>query len=271
MPAAYGTHNLLALDTSTDRLSVAVCRQGHPQPWLLQGPGGAQSSTQLLDGIQDLMAQAALDFADLAAIGFGAGPGAFTGLRTACAVAQGLGLGAGVPLVPINTLMAVAEEARWALGAPAAWRCVALLDARMDEVYAAKTIFDSNTYRIDEGLSLISPESLVFPADWALAGNVWPVYGERIPANGTEPVAALPTATALLRLMPGLLAQGAAVDAADALPLYVRDKVAQTTAERQQAVAGAPPKATRTKAPSQAHDPSCRPCQPPPRQPSPAP
>ncbi len=125
--------NLLALDTSTDQLSVAVQR-ADGQRFAHTGAGGAQASATLIPAVQALLAQAGLSLSDLRAIAFGRGPGSFTGLRTACSVAQGLAWGAGVPVLPIDTLLAVAEAARSAHGAT---HVLALLDARMNEVYAA--------------------------------------------------------------------------------------------------------------------------------------
>ena len=84
--------------------------------WQHNAAGGAQTSTHLIPEIQRLMALAQLRFEDLDAIVFGAGPGSFTGLRTACSVAQGLAFGAAVPVLPVDTLLAVAEEARWQAG-----------------------------------------------------------------------------------------------------------------------------------------------------------
>jgi len=216
---------LLAFDTSTETLSVAV-RHGETVR-VHTGAGGAQASATLIPAIQELLAEAGLALAELDAIAFGRGPGAFTGLRTACAVAQGLGFGAGVPLLPIDTLHAVAEEARHRDGLQ---RVVAVLDARMDQVYAAACAFDGSAPAEGE-TQLLAPESVVVPPGWALAGNAFAAYGERLPA-AAQRCEALPTATALLRLAPGLLAAGRAVAPADAWPLYVRDKVAQTTAER---------------------------------------
>ena len=126
--------NLLALDTSTDQLSVALQRTDG-QRFAHTGAGGAQASASLIPAVQALLAQAGLSLSDLSAIAFGRGPGSFTGLRTACAVAQGLAWGAGVPVLPIDTLLAVAEAARSAHGAT---HVLALLDARMNEVYAAE-------------------------------------------------------------------------------------------------------------------------------------
>ena len=110
--------HLLAFDTSTDRMSIAVGRSvdGVEQVWSMAGEGGAQASRTLLPSILDLLAQADLALAELDAIVFGQGPGAFTGLRTACAVAQGLAFGARartggmpVPLLPLDSLLVVAE------------------------------------------------------------------------------------------------------------------------------------------------------------------
>ncbi|RZL04754.1 MAG: tRNA (adenosine(37)-N6)-threonylcarbamoyltransferase complex dimerization subunit type 1 TsaB, partial [Rubrivivax sp.] len=101
---------LLAFDTSTSELSVAVTARG--QVWEHTGPGGAQASSTLIPTVQALLRDAGVTLAELDAIAFGRGPGSFTGLRTACAVAQGLGFGADVPLLPVDTLLAVAEDAR---------------------------------------------------------------------------------------------------------------------------------------------------------------
>lgn len=223
---------LLAFDTSTEWLSVAV-RHGE-RLVSRSGPGGAQASGSLIPLIQELLAEAGLAMAELDAIAFGRGPGSFTGLRTACSVAQGLGFGAGVPLLPVDTLHAVAEEARHRFGAT---RVVALLDARMDELYAAHYDFEQSAQGEAEP-RLLAPEQVQVPPGWALAGNVFAAYGERLPAAAARHEA-LPAAEAMLRLAPELLAAGRAVAPAQAWPLYVRDKVAQTTQERAARKAGA--------------------------------
>jgi len=262
---------LLAFDTSTEHLSIAVSRtvHGHTQVWAHTGPGGAMASSTLIPAIMALLVEAGLSLRELDAIAFGAGPGSFTGLRTACAVAQGLGHGAGVPLLPMDTLLAVAEEARNA-SAPdaAAFNVVAVLDARMDEVYTAVYAWRAGRWTQPGGWDVIKPEALVAadragdagPAQpssaapvsavavgaggaggadaappvapaWVVAGNAFAAYGERL-LPGWPRVHALPTATALLRLAPALLAAGQAVPPQDALPRYIRDKVAKTSDER---------------------------------------
>lgn len=243
-----------ASDTTSDR------------QWLHTGEGGAQASAHLVPAVLDLLAQAGTSLAELDALVWGRGPGSFTGLRTAAAVAQGLAYGTrtarhpdGLPVLSVDTLMAVAEEARHRLHPPeaahaattaCAFTVTALLDARMDEVYAATYLFADARQpaaTLQGGPWLLRPEQLAAllngdgtgGADGAahssggvLAGNVFAVYGERIPATPGTRVEAMPTAAALLRLAPGLLAQGLATRAAEAQPVYVRDKVAQTTAER---------------------------------------
>ncbi|HEY0823279.1 MAG TPA: tRNA (adenosine(37)-N6)-threonylcarbamoyltransferase complex dimerization subunit type 1 TsaB [Ramlibacter sp.] len=219
---------LLAFDTSTETLSIAV-GAGAGAPVLEHtGPGGALASAALIPTIEELLARAGLRMAQLDAIAFGRGPGSFTGLRTAAAVAQGLGFGAGVPVLPLDTLLAVAEEARAASGET---RIVAMLDARMDEVYFAGYEFLDGRWATLQPPALGRPEQAVVPPGWAIAGNVLLLHGERLPAGGAR-IAALPTARALLRLAPAALAGGASHTAAKALPLYIRDKVAQTTEER---------------------------------------
>ncbi len=259
----------LAFDTSTDRLSIAVT--DGVRVWQHSGVGGAQASSTLIPAILALLAEAGLQLGELDAIAFGRGPGSFTGLRTACAVAQGLAFGArrgaGMPVLPIDTLMAVAEEARLqrqrspqppstssgqakllpevegereeSAEGINTLRLTALLDARMDEMYLQSYEFNSGLWIKTGSCELIRPENLAdyllrVPGPQRLAGNVFEVYAQRLPAApaGIPYIYALPTATALLRLAPGLAAAGQCVDASLALPLYVRDKVAFTTNER---------------------------------------
>lgn len=232
--------NLLAFDTSTDRFSVALMRGS--EIWQCEGIGGAQASVALLPSIAELLQQAELTLHALDAIVFGRGPGSFTGLRTACSVAQGLAFGAqashsadadyplGKPAVlAVDTLLAVAEEARYQQGCN---QVVAVLDARMDEVYFADYRWQNEVWTQPAELGLAAPENVQLPLGWCVAGNAYGVYGDRLAVGANQVCACLPTATALLRLAPALLAAGYAVPAAQALPLYVRDKVAQTTQER---------------------------------------
>ena len=233
---------LLAFDTSTDRLSIAVTDGA--RVWQQSGPGGAQASATLIPAILALLAESGLALGELDAIAFGRGPGSFTGLRTACAVAQGLAFGAnhgaGIPVLPIDTLMAVAEEARFQQAGAMAdadepLHITALLDARMDEMYVQSYQFKSGLYTSTRACELIRPENLAPSAQVALlAGNVFGVYAGRLPASlaALRCTASYPTATALLRLAPALAAAGQCIEAGLALPLYVRDKVAQTTDER---------------------------------------
>lgn len=215
-----------------------------PRQWLHEGPGAAQSSATLIPAVLALLAQAGLALHELDAIVFGRGPGSFTGLRTACAVAQGLAVGAGRPVLAVDTLLAVAEEAahqRLATGQGLPERLSALLDARMDEVYAQDFVRTDQGWQAQGACRLLAPEALVFAPDTLLAGNVFEVYRDRLPAwpAGSVTLSVLPTAAALLRLAPALMSRGQAVPAHQALPLYVRDKVAQTTDERAAAKAAA--------------------------------
>lgn len=230
--------NFLAFDTSTESLSIGVTRtvQGQVRQWLYCGVGGAQASAGLIAQVLELMRQAELPLNALDAICFGSGPGSFTGLRTACAVAQGLAYGAQVPVLPVESLLAVAEEARFsALALQPQCTVTALLDARMDEMYVATYTCDAGQWSTVQASHLLRPEDLQAPTPGTVwAGNVFTVYGERLVAAvpAVQRITALPTASAMLRLAPQLLAQGKAVAAAQALPIYIRDKVAKTTAER---------------------------------------
>ncbi|MDH0381629.1 tRNA (adenosine(37)-N6)-threonylcarbamoyltransferase complex dimerization subunit type 1 TsaB [Comamonas aquatica] len=227
--------NLLAFDTSTDTLFIAL--QRGTALWQHQAAGGANSSATLLPSIQQGLQALDLQFADLDAIVFGRGPGSFTGLRTACAIAQGLALGVGKPLLPVDTLLAVAEEAREQHGLA---DVMAVLDARMSEVYHAGYRWAEGLWHATHALGLCAPEALQVPEGLSVVGNAQAAYAERLAPQAAHRVA-LPTATALLRLAPRLMADGHLVDASYALPLYIRDKVALTTAEREAARAASQP------------------------------
>ena len=226
---------LLALDSSTDALALALhTAQGR---WHLNEAGGAAASARIVPAAQALLAQAGIGFAALDAIACGAGPGAFTGLRTACAVAQGLAFGAGKPVLPLDSLMIAAEDA-WGLQPLAPGLHWVAVDARMDEAYAA-------AYRRQpEGdwAVAVAPALYALPAlaeAWqrdppaAIAGNALSVFEGRLPDTGAPAVPDITDrAAALGRLAARAWRRGGAIDPAAALPLYLRDKVALTTEER---------------------------------------
>jgi tRNA threonylcarbamoyladenosine biosynthesis protein TsaB len=231
---------LLAFDTAGERMTV-VLGQGERR-WSRSAAGGGKASAALVPAILALLAEAGLGLADLDAIAFGRGPGAFTGLRTACSVAQGLALGAGKPVLPIDSLLVVAEAAR---AGAAQFRVWAAIDARMDQIYAAE-------YRHADGrwTTLVAPmlaDCAALEARWrdappeAVAGDALPAFGDRLGTGGAERFPeARADAESLLALAASAWRDGAGVDPAQALPLYVRDKVAQTTRERAAARAAAP-------------------------------
>ena len=155
------------------------------QQWLHEGPGAAQSSASLIPVCLDLLAPAGAALTELDAIVFGRGPGSFTGLRTACAVAQGLAAGAGRWVLPVDTLLAVADEAAHQLalaGHDMPQRLTALLDARMDEVYTQDFEHTPHGWQALSPCRLVAPQALSFVPQTVLAGNAFAVYAERLPA-----------------------------------------------------------------------------------------
>ncbi len=259
-----GSPPLLVFDSSTELLALAV--NGPAGAFSLTVTGGAAASASLLPQALRLLQQAGLTLQELQAVGFGSGPGAFTGLRTACAVAQGLGLGLGVPLLPIDSLLVVAEDARLQAArlnqSSSPLEVAVVMDARMQEVYGGRYLWHGAgpVQGQDEELpaaqshipspghwqTLQSPQLYKLPdlmQAWGalslavLAGSALAVFGaplaqlhaaHRVPVERHR-------AAALLHLALRAMAAGQAVDAAQALPLYVRDKVAQTTQERDRA------------------------------------
>lgn len=233
-PNASALPALLVLDTATETLHLGLAAQG--RRWTRALPGGQQASAALLPALEALLREAGLDWHGLDAIGFGRGPGAFTGVRGACAVAQGLAYGLGLPVIAIDTLLAVAQDA-WSAGGGGAIQVA--VDARMNEVYAARYRRDGDAWQEIVAPALADPAALAGGLDgrsWAVAGNSLTAHAAAWSAwSGARHPDAAPRADALLSLAEAAWARGDRLDAAQALPLYVRDKVAQTTAEREQA------------------------------------
>ncbi len=229
--------NLLALDTSTEVLSLAL--QLGDKTFTHNQIAGNASSQIILPQIQALLDSANVKLTDLDGIAFGAGPGAFTGVRIACGVAQGLGFGANVPLVGINTLMAVAE----ASGEDAVIAC---LDARMGEIYHAAFVKESGSWVEKSATQVCKPEAppllgsgASLAEAWIGAGNGWAAYGDllsKVYANNlTKTMPNLtPSAEAILRLATPVFAAGLAKPASEARPIYIRNRVALTSLEREQ-------------------------------------
>lgn len=217
--------NLLAIETSTESGSVALWRNG--QLLRRSCPVGVPHSETLLPLIREILCDSDMRFADLAGLAFGAGPGAFTGLRVACGVAQGLAVAHDLPVVPVGTLEAMAL-------ASGGGKVIVTLDARMAEVYHA--FFVEGQALAD--VAVASPSAVPLPesADWLACGNgllAYPQLRERLAPCVREWLPNLmPDAGAVACLAATRLARGEGVDAAVAAPLYVRNKVAQTVAER---------------------------------------
>jgi tRNA threonylcarbamoyladenosine biosynthesis protein TsaB len=235
-----GGPRLLALDTATERMAVAVV--AGERRWCALEDGGARASLRLLPLAFELMQAAGLAPTQLDAIAFGRGPGAFTGLRTACSVAQGLALGLGRPVLPIDSLALVAEAVRQRHGTDELW---VAMDARMDEVYAGAYRFAGDRWQAAMPPALYTLPAL--QAAWraapprAVAGSAPTAFGARLDTGGAPCLddGSDLRAEALAALARASWRQGDAVDAALALPLYLRDKVALTTAERAAAKASA--------------------------------
>lgn len=220
---------ILALETSTDLGSCALWHDGEALE--RRCPAGRPHSETLLPLVRELLAEAGLTVGGLDAIAFGVGPGAFTGLRVACGAAQGLAVVAGRPLLPVTSLEAMAEIA-------GGERVLGLLDARMGEIYAGSYVRSVDGWRLEGEIRVGPPAAIVLPSEagWVACGNApaaYPALQARLVEGGIAVVPGiLPTAAAVARLAAPRARRGEGIDAALAAPLYVRDKVAKTVAER---------------------------------------
>jgi tRNA threonylcarbamoyladenosine biosynthesis protein TsaB len=232
---------LLALDSSTEHMALALVGQGHAA--FVDADGGPLASQRLVPDVMALLKQAGLPLAAVDAVGFGRGPGAFTGLRTACSVAQGLAFGADKPVLALDSLMLVAEDTRQQLiaagdlagdeaGSLDVW---VAMDARMNQIYLGRYRWNGTSWSTVVEPVLTDPDPLRAlwreEAPTIVAGSALGAF-ELETGSARRFPATVSRARALGALARQAFDAGLAEDAANALPMYVRDKVALTTAER---------------------------------------
>lgn len=222
---------LLALDTSTENCSVALWLDGDILS--RQELAGQRHSDLILPMLEELLGEAGLTLKLLDGIAFGEGPGSFTGLRIGCGIAQGLALGADLPVVGISTLLALAEAAPGE-------RVLACLDARIGEIYHAAYEKQQGAWHTVREPSLCyakdAPE--LSGAGWIGAGSGFAAYADALQARYAGQLlssdgSVYPQARDMVKLAAPMFEQGLGQDAALAAPLYIRNKVALKTAERQ--------------------------------------
>jgi tRNA threonylcarbamoyladenosine biosynthesis protein TsaB len=228
---------ILAIETSSELASCALFNSGAtPAAVISRETSGVRTHSQsVLPMVQELLREAGVKLADCDAIAFGAGPGSFTGVRTACGVAQGLAFGAGLPVLPMVTLEAMAEACRARAGAT---EVLAVLDARMNEVYWAQYRYADGAWAALCAPALGAPQDVApqLVPGLAACGNGFAAYPEAFAGKAFAADAIgdlLPHARDMAVLGAAALAAGLAVPADQAQPLYLRNKVAYTSAERQ--------------------------------------
>ncbi|MEO7727178.1 MAG: tRNA (adenosine(37)-N6)-threonylcarbamoyltransferase complex dimerization subunit type 1 TsaB [Burkholderiales bacterium] len=221
---------ILALETSTELCSAALWLDGKIDA--REAAAGQRNSELLLPMVDALLTAHALSARDLDGIAFGSGPGAFTGVRIACGVAQGIAFGVDVPVAGIGTLLALAE-------ASGERRVVCCLDARMGEIYHAAYEKTGDGWREIIAPGLYKPAAAPdLPAGrWSGCGSGFVVFREEMATRYTGSIARViegivPHAREVAVLAARQFARGGAADAADAAPLYVRNKVALKVRER---------------------------------------
>ena len=221
---------ILAIDTSTEYCSAALALDGetHERGEL----AGQQHSRLVLAMVDDLLKGAGVGIKDLDGIAYGEGPGSFTGLRIACGVVQGLAFGAGLDVVGVGTLLAMAEGTT-------AQRVIVALDARMNEIYHAAYEQRGGAWHAVHEPSVCPAASAppVEGAGWLGCGSGFGAYRDALQARYAgrleriEPEA-YPRASDIAKLAAPRFARGEGRPAEHAAPVYVRNKVALRIDER---------------------------------------
>jgi tRNA threonylcarbamoyladenosine biosynthesis protein TsaB len=233
MPYEKPRVKLLAIDTATEACSVSLSiGDGRIDRYVELERGHAE---RVLPMVESVLAEAGIKLTALDAIAFGRGPGGFTGVRLAASVVQGLAFGAGVGVVPISDLSAVAMRARELR--PQARRILVANDARMREVYWAEFLA-SDLLSPVAGEHVGPPDQVAIANSeahsedvWLAAGRglrAWPDLSARCQIAGAESFDdLLPRASEVLELARPLVAARQVLDPAEAVPVYVRDRVAE--------------------------------------------
>ncbi len=221
---------LLALDTSTTACSLGLSIEDKIA--LRHEIMPMQQTKHVLPLLHDLLKTENVTLRELDAIAVGCGPGSFTGVRIAISLAQGLAFAVQKPVIVISSLAAIAQQ----MHEEAGWnRIIVAIDARMNEVYWATYEIQPNQLVVLRGEERLDrPENIRLPdSTWQGAGNAWDVYPQQIAQKPTliNPNA-LPTAAAILALAQDKWEKGEIVAPEDALPVYLRDKVAKKMAEQ---------------------------------------
>ena len=215
---------LLALDTATECCSAALLHDGSVTARSEVIP--RQHAQRLLPMIEELLGERQLRLQDVDALVFGRGPGAFTGVRIATGMVQGLAFAADKPVIAVSNLAALAQRAWREHGAETVG---AAIDARMDEVYWGLYGLQDGVMQLLDDERVCAPEAVSLPAgvgSVAGAGTGWQ-YAERLAVTATQSwPQMLPDASDLITLALPRWQAGEVVDAADAQPVYLRDKVA---------------------------------------------
>ena len=226
MSATHDTPMLLAIDTATEACSAALLAHGSVSECYELAP--RRHAGLILSMVDSLLQQAGVTLSALDALAFGRGPGAFTGLRIAAGVAQGLAFAAGLPLIPVSTLAALAlqgpEQARHRLCA---------LDARMGEVYWCAFVLDADGLPQALGREQVSSPQAVGVADGATyygLGSGWASYADTLraslgPACEGYDGDCYPRARDMLRLARADYLAGRTRPPESAAPVYLRDRV----------------------------------------------
>lgn len=217
---------LLALDTATEACSVALLHDGKVLSHYEVIP--RLHAQRLLPMIQTLLGEAGVVLSELDAIAFGRGPGAFTGVRIAIGVVQGLAFALDKPVLPVSNLAILAQRALREHGAQ---QVAAAIDARMDEVYWGCYRAEQGEMRLQGIEAVLPPEQAALPrggeGGWFGAGTGWGTFAPRLPSTvAAQDGAMLPHAEALLSLAAFAWARGEALPADQAQPVYLRDQVA---------------------------------------------
>ncbi|PID34446.1 MAG: tRNA (adenosine(37)-N6)-threonylcarbamoyltransferase complex dimerization subunit type 1 TsaB [Thiotrichales bacterium] len=227
--------NILALDTSSDACSAALLMDGVCHAELVVEP---RAHTRLiLPMVDQVLAQGGIGLNAVDALAFGRGPGAFTGVRIATGVVQGLALAADKPVVPVSTLAAIAQQAYLQQQAT---HVLVAVDARMSEVYWGRYELVDGIMQVQDEEQVIAPEDVPVPesgGQWLGAGSGWREYADILKSCLAGCVGEinpdyLPAAEYIAHLAAVAYQKGEVVDPELAQPVYLRNKVAETTRER---------------------------------------